>query len=97
MDKIYADADDKYVIATILYGKASDKYLYKDAAHTIKLTKEELFEICSKRALVNYDGAYYVPLTFAYDDDQPCTTVTIVTVADSSPTYLVLNSEEFSE
>lgn len=97
MDKIYADAEDKYVLAIVLYGKIGDKYLYTDEACTKKLTKDELFRACQVRVLVKYDDAYYIPLTFAHDSSQPCTTVTIVTVADSTPTYVVLNSEEFTE
>lgn len=98
MEKIFADAEDKYVRSAILFGNKADKYLYTDAEFTTKLTKDELFEICSKGALVSYDGAYYRPLTFAHDSTQPCTTVTIVTLDESgvTPTYVVLNSKEFT-
>ena len=97
MTKVFADAEDKYVLANILYGQTSDKYLYTDAEHTTKISKDDLFRACQVGVLVEYEGAYYAPLTFAHDSKKPCTTVTIVTVADSTPTYVVLNSKEFTE
>ena len=58
---IYADAEQKYVMNTLLYGH-TDNYVYMDEAHTQKIDKDTLHEILSKGAIVHYESAYYTPV-----------------------------------
>lgn len=94
---IYADSEEKFVKAVVLYGKLSDKYLYIDEACTQKLAKDDLFNLAIKGVVVKYDGLYYTPLIFGYDKKKPCVTITIGTLNAGSMTYVVLNSEEYTE
>lgn len=97
MDRIYANSEEKYVMNTVLYGKLGDKYLYSDEACTQKLTKDALYDICVKGVIVKYDGLCYTPLIFGYDKVKPCVTITIGILNEGTMTYVVLNSEEYSE
>lgn len=89
-DTVYADAEEKYMKAVVLYSKASDNYVYKKAtaAEGDKIDKDTLLELCKKGVLVLLDGVYYVPSQFA---DK--TTHTTLTIGAST----VLNSKEYSE
>lgn len=97
MDKIFADSEEKFVKAVVLYGKPSDKYLYTDEACTQKLAKDDLFNLAIKGVVVKYDGLYYTPQIFGYDKTKPCVTVTIGTLKSGVMTYVVLNSQEYTE
>ena len=97
MDKIFAKSEEKFVKNVVLYGKPSDKYLYTDEGCTQKLAKDVLFELASKGVVVKYDGLHYTPLIFGYDKTKPCVTITIGTLNEGEMTYVVLNSEEYSE
>lgn len=97
MTKIFADSEEKFVKAVVLYGKPSDKYLYTDEACTQKLAKDDLFNLASKGVIVKYDGLCYTPLIFGYDKKKPCVTITIGTLNEGQMTYVVLNSEEYTE
>lgn len=97
IDHVFADSEDKYVKATVLYGKPSDKYLYTDEACTQKIAKDVLFDMASKGVIVKYDDLCYTPLIFGYDKTKPCVTITIGTLNEGQMTYVVLNSEEYTE
>lgn len=81
MDRIYADAADKYVMNTVLYGKTSK--LYTDAAGTIEVTYEDALNLCMKGAVIFDTDTYYTITTFKDDEG----TLTIKT--DSTHTYTV--------
>lgn len=95
--KIFSDANEKNTKVIVLYGKPSDKYLYTDEACTQKITKDKLFEMATKGVIVKYDDLYYTPLIFGYDKTKPCVTITIGTLNEGLMTYVVLNSEEYTE
>lgn len=97
MTKNYCNAGEQALVSVVLYGKPSDKYLYTDEGCTQKLSKEELLDIALKGVIVKYDGLYYTPLIFGTDKVKPCVTITIGTLNEGAMTYVVLNSEEFSE
>ena len=60
MTKIYKDAKDVPVAATIIYATKPDGetsiFAFKDAEHTTKFSKEELLDAFSKGCLVVLDG-----------------------------------------
>lgn len=89
-DTVYADAEEKYMKAVVLYSKASGKYVYKKetATENDKIDKDTLLELCKKGVLVLLDGVYYTPSQFA---DK--TTYTTLTIGAST----VLNSKEYTE
>lgn len=92
---IYADAEEKFVKAVVLYGKASDNYVYADSAMTQKIDKTTLLNLCLKRVLVLYGGVYYAPISFK--DNTTSVSLTIATnVAASGSASVTIYSEEYS-
>ena len=63
MERIYWDANDKYAIAWVLYGKKSDSKIYLDAACTKQATSSEVEIAFKKRTVVSYDGGLYAPVS----------------------------------
>lgn len=95
MKHVYADAEEKYVMNTVLYGH-TDTYLYEDEAHTQKISAEEAMNACLKGAIINYKDAYYLPVFFK--DNSGHVEVTIATaISSSASTAVVLYSEEYSD
>lgn len=89
---IYADAEQKYVMNTLLYGH-TDNYVYTDEAHTQKIDKDTLHEILSKGAIIYYGSAYYTPVFWKETSGQ--LEVTIATaIAAGASTAVVLKSSE---
>lgn len=92
---VYADAEEKFVKNVVLYGQASDNYVYADAGFTQKIDKATLLNLCMKGVLVLYAGSYYAPI--AFKDNTTSVSLTIATnVAASGSASVVLNSEEYS-
>lgn len=95
MKHIYADAEEKYVMNTVLYGH-SDTYLYADESHTQKIDAATLMDVCQKGALIHYEGAYYLPVFFKENSGH--VEVTIATaIATGASTAVVLYSSEYNE
>lgn len=93
MNKIYIDADEKYVATVILYGH-SDTYLYTDEAHSTKVDKDTVLNLCQKGLLsVVYDGYTCVPVCFKENSGHAEVTVATGT---GSLTSVVLYSSEYS-
>ena len=91
----YADAEEKFVKSVVLYGKASDNYVYTDAAMTQKIDKATLMNLCLKGVLVLYGGAYYAPISFK--DNTTSVSLTIATnVASTGSASVTIYSEEYS-
>lgn len=89
---IYADAEQKYVMNTLLYGH-TDNYIYMDEAHTQKVDKDTLHEILSKGAIIHYESAYYTPVF--WKENAGHLEVTIATaIATGASTAVVLKSSE---
>nr|DAE25265.1 MAG TPA: hypothetical protein [Siphoviridae sp. ctWWc42] len=63
MDRIYWDANDKYAIGWILYGKKADNKIYLDAGCTKQATSSEVEMAFKKRIVVSYDGGLYAPIS----------------------------------
>ena len=84
MDKVFQDAKDKYVSATMLYGKKGETKLYSDAAFKIQAVASEA---CAKRALVTYDGGVYTPVSCTTASG--VVTLTIVTTGSASAATLI--------
>lgn len=96
-DVIYADAEEKYAKAVILYGKTSDNYVYSKSTmtETEKIDKDSLMELLKKGVIVKYNDDYYVPIFFS--DESTHTSFTIATaISASGSTAVVLNSKEYS-
>lgn len=93
MNKLYIDADEKYVAAVTLYGH-SDTYLYVDESHTTKIDKDTVLNLCRKGLLaVVYDGYTCVPICFKENSGHAEITVATGT---ASLTSVVLHSSEYS-
>ena len=63
MERIDWDANDKYAIGWVLYGKKSDSKIYLDAACTKQATSSEVEMAFKKRIVVSYDGGLYAPVS----------------------------------
>lgn len=87
MDKVFQDAKDKYVSATMLYGKKGETKLYSDAAFKIQAVASEASEAFAKRALVTYDGGVYTPVSCTTASG--VVTLTIVTTGSASAATLI--------
>lgn len=91
MKTIYGDANEKYVEAVVLYGH-SDSYLYTDAAHTTKVDKDTVLNLCQKGLLtVVYNDYTCAPVCFK--ETSGYAEVTVAT-GTTSLTGAVLYSEE---
>ena len=94
---IYADADEKFVKAVVLYGKTSDTALYRDAKTTEgnEVNAAELMDLCKKGLVISYEDAFYTPVSFK--DDAGTTKVTIATYSGSAFAQVEFASEEKAE
>ena len=94
MTKIYAKSEEKFVKTVVLYGH-SDTYLYADEAHTTKINKDDLLDLCLKGVTIKYESAYYTPVFFK--ENAGVVEVTIATaISTGASTAVVLYSEEHS-
>lgn len=96
-DAIYSDAEEKYVKSVVLYGKASDAYVYSKSgmSEDDKIDKDTLMELLKKGVLISYGGAFYTPVFFKENSGH--VEITIATVLSASgTTAVVLNSKEYS-
>lgn len=76
MNKIFIDANEKYVSTVVMFGQASDTKLYVDEACAEQATNSVVLNAAKKGLLlVNYDGAFYNPVKFA--EASGVTTVTL--------------------
>ena len=94
MKKIFEDAKDVHVRATMVYVKANDAYAYADAAKTVKIPHAVLKDMYYK-GMVIVDGAVeYKPvsyktasgvgtLTYVKTDGTTATTAVLATLASS--------------
>lgn len=97
MDEIFSKAEEKYVKTTVLYGEASNNYVYTDADCTEgnELSKDILLDLLLKGAVISYDGKYYTPLFFG--EASGSVSVTFATaISASGSTAVTLYSEEYT-
>lgn len=92
MTKIFADAEEKYVKNVILYGH-TDNYLYTDAEHTQKVDKDTVMNLCKKGVLVDYQSAFYAPISFKENSGH---LEVVIATGDTSLTGVILYSEEYA-
>lgn len=90
VEKIYNDAVDKNVAATVLYGNAG--FVYFEEAHTNKVGKEELENFFAKGVVVVYNGKTYKPVSLTVAEANA--TVSIITYSGSSATGVELKSAD---
>lgn len=94
MNKVFSNSEEKWVKTVILYAH-SDNYLYTDEAHTEKIDKDTLLDLCLKGVTVMYEEGYYTPVSFKEESGH--LTVTIATAIDASSSASVkLYSSEYS-
>lgn len=68
MAKIYKDANDQYVAATIVYNDGTDTKAYKDAECEVQFTTSELKDAFIKGAVINItDVGLVKPIKYAED------------------------------
>lgn len=68
MAKIYEDAKDLHVVATLIYKKTAETKAYKDSDLTIQYATSELKEVFTKGALIVLeDGSIVKPFKYVLD------------------------------
>ena len=67
MSKIFEDAKDLHVVATIIYNKSTDTKAYKDAACTVQFKTSELKETFIKGAVIALasNGGFVKPIKYS--------------------------------
>ena len=97
MNQVYGDAEQKYVKTVVLYGEASNNYLYTDAECTEgnELDKDTLLDLLLKGVTISYGGKYYAPLFFG--EASGSVSVTFATaISASGSTAVTLYSKEYT-
>lgn len=61
-DHVYADADEKFVKATVLYANASKALFYDKEAKTDKVMKADLEDLFKKGVVVFMTDTFYRPV-----------------------------------
>lgn len=86
MTKIFANSEEKFVKAVVVYGKTSDDYLHATAECTEedKFDKDTLMELVHKGVIVKYDDAFYAPV--AYKENAGALEVNILKAASAFTT-----------
>lgn len=95
LNKLFQDADEKYLSSVVLYAKdTSDGFVYADAGNTVNVDRETLLNLCMKGlVVVLYKGVYHRPVYFK--DSAGTVTVTIATtIGASNSAILELKSKE---
>lgn len=88
VEKIYGDAADKYVAATVLYGKTGLVYFDKEGKN--KVSKEELADFFVKGVVVVYENLTYKPICLSTTGANA--TISIITYSGSALTKVDLKS-----
>lgn len=86
MTKIYADSEEKFVKAVVLYGKTSNDYLHMtpECTEEDKLDKDTLMTLVHKGVIIKYDDAFYAPV--AYKENAGALEVDILKAASAFTT-----------
>ncbi len=61
-NQIYAHADEKFVMTTMLYANSSDKLFYNEDAKTEPVKNADLKELFTKGVTVTKSGVVYKPI-----------------------------------
>lgn len=97
MSKIFANSEEKFLKSVVLYGKASDNYVYFDDTYANKVDKDTLFNLCNKKLVtVLYGSAYFTPVTFSKNTTKNCTDVTFWNTTATTAAAVTLHSKEYT-
>lgn len=64
MEKIFEQAKDLHVVATMVYGNGTDTNAYADKACKVQFKASELKEVFVKGALIEINGGLYKATSF---------------------------------
>lgn len=95
MNKIFAESEEKYLKAVLVFGKTSDSYAYADSEFTTKISKDQLLNSAKKGLVVFYKGVFFNPVCFK-EDAAGFAKVTIWDAEAETPAAITLNSKEYS-
>lgn len=94
---VYADSDEKFVKAVIVYAKKNDNYVYADNAKTVKLDKDTLMNLCEKSLLtISYEGAFYPVAAYKSNAAKGCLDVTIYDLLATTAAAVTIHSSEYT-
>lgn len=75
--KVYAQSEEKFLKSVVMYGDNDDGNLFADAAKSVKVTKDEVFNLYQKGMLVVfYNNEYFRPVS--YKESSGAALVTVV-------------------
>lgn len=94
MNKIFQDADEKYLSSVVLYAKTSgDTYLYEESTNKTTVNRATLLNLCMKGlVLISLDGTFYPVVSFK--DSGSVVTVTVATTSSSAFAVKTFTSKE---
>ena len=84
MAKIYEDAKDVHVRATVIYKKSAETKAYADSDFTVQMTTSELKDAYLKGAVIDVSGVQYIPVCLSIANG--IATVTYVTADATTAT-----------
>lgn len=97
MNITFSRADEKLAKSIVVYGKASDNYIYEDAAYTVKIDKDTVLRMCmTDLILVSYGGAFYKPVCFEENATKKCASVTIWNTKATTAAAVTIHSKEYT-
>ena len=93
MNKIFIDAEEKYLGAVVVYGH-SDNKLYADSTHTKALSNEVVVNLYNKGLMLveDSDGTVYRPV--ALKKNLTVYNVTVLNGSDATPVFKVFASTD---
>lgn len=93
----YANPDEKFIKAVVVYAKKGQSYVYADAACTVKIAKDTLMNLCEKGLMiVSYEGAFYPVAAYKANATKGCLDVTIYDVLATTVSAVTLHSSEYT-
>lgn len=92
MNKIFADAEEKYVKTVVVYADADDGHLFYDSSKSQKIPKDELLNLFLKGMVIFLTDEYLIPV--AYKESGGAAVVTAIHESAETATALNFNSAE---
>lgn len=91
IEKIYADSEEKFVKANVLYAQADDGKLFLDSTYTVEVTKEQLYRAFLTGMIVVYNEATYKPV--AYKEAADAGSVLVIDDTSAVASYTFYSTE----
>lgn len=98
MSVVYSDANEKYVMNYVFYGKTGNNYLYsdKECTEANKVDKDSFVNAFTKGVIVKYNDVYYTPL-IVNNDNTYASVIFATAISASASAATTLYTKEYSD